>query len=102
MTTTALVSWGITAIGSDAVISTARAFDHTAAWTPARAHAGLLIAELDTLAITIGEHDCGAFHSRAGDHHGPNRPDQLTAAPIDLHHAATESELADQLTPHRP
>lgn len=100
MTTPALVSLAITAIGSDAVISTARAFNHTAAWTPAlRAHAGLLIAELDTLAITIGEHDCGAFHSRAGDHHGPTRPDQLPVAPADPHHAATESELADQLAP---
>ena len=49
MNTTAPISWAITAIGSDAVISAAEGFEHTAAWTAALrvAHVALLTGELE-------------------------------------------------------
>lgn len=99
MTTPTPVPWAITAIGSDTVVDSADAPDHTAAWTAAlrAAHTALLTGELDTLAITINNHR-DALYTPARDHHGRIEPDQLTAALIDLHHAATTSDLAHQLT----
>jgi hypothetical protein len=98
--TTAPVSWTITAVGSDTVTAAAHAPDHTAAWTDAlrAARTALLTGDLDTLAVTIGNNHCGALYTPARDHHGHIDPDQLTATLIDLHHAATADNLADQLT----
>lgn len=99
MTTPTPVPWAITAIGSDAVVDSAEAAGHTAAWTAAlrAARAALLTGELDTLAITINNHR-DALYTPARNHHGRIDPDQLTAALIDLHHAATTGDLAHQLT----
>jgi hypothetical protein len=98
--TTTPVSWTITAIGSDTVTAAAHAPDHTTAWTDAlrAARTALLTGDLDTLTVTIGNNHCGAFYTPARDEHGRIIADQLTAALIDLHHAATAGELADQLS----
>ncbi len=98
--TTTPVSWTITAIGSDTVAAAAEAADHTAAWTAAlrAAHIALLAGELGTLAVTVGNNHCGALYNPARDEHGCLDPEQLLTALIDLHDAATASELADQLT----
>ena len=103
MTTTASAySWAITAIG-DQIINpyrAGRASDHAAAWTAAlrAGRTALLAGELDTLAVTVGDHHCDALYSPARDCHGRIDPDQLTVALVDLHQAATAVELADQLT----
>lgn len=77
-----------------------RASSHAAAWTAAlrTARTALLAGELDTLAVTIGDDHCGALYAPARDQDGHINPDQLTAALIDLHQAATAAELADKLT----
>jgi hypothetical protein len=72
---------------------------HAAAWTAAlrAGRTALLAGELDSLAVTIDDHHCGALYTPARDLHGCIDPDQLTATLIDLHQAATAGELADQL-----
>jgi hypothetical protein len=102
MTTTASAyDWAITAISGQTTTPyrAGRATSHAAAWT-AGVRAGrtaLLAGELDSLAVTIDDHHCGALYTPARDLHGCIDPDQLTATLIDLHQAATAGELADQL-----
>jgi len=98
--TTTPVSWTITAIGSDTVITASEAADHTAAWTTAlrAAHVALVAGDLDTLAVTIGNNHCGALYNPARDQHAHLNADQQATALIDLHQAATACGLADQLT----
>ncbi|MGH3825023.1 MAG: hypothetical protein ACRDRA_19630 [Pseudonocardiaceae bacterium] len=102
MTTIGPVSWTITAIGSDTAVASAEAIDHNAAWTAAlrAARAALLTGELPTLAVTIGEDHCGALYNPARDEHGRIDPTALTAGLMELHQAATASEIAHLLGDH--
>jgi hypothetical protein len=103
MTTTASAyAWAIMDIGAQTTTPhrAGRASSHAAAWTAAlrAARTALFAGELDTLAVTIGDDHCGALYAPARDQDGHINPDQLTAALIELHQAATAAELADQLT----
>ncbi len=102
MTTTASAyDWAITDIGDQTTTPhrAGRASSHAAAWTAAlrAARTALLAGELDTLVVTIGDDHCGALYTPARDPHGRIDPDQLTAALVELHQAATAGELTDQL-----
>lgn len=98
--TTEPIYWTITAIGSTAPHASDHAPDHTAAWTAAlrAGRTALLNGQLDTLSVTIGDNHCGALLNPARDQHDQINPNQLTTTLLDLHQAATASELADQLT----
>lgn len=102
MTTTAPgYDWAITAISAQNAgpHRSGRATGHAAAWTAAlrAGRAALLAGELDTLAVTIGDVPCCALYTPARDQHGRIDPDQLTAALLDLHQAATAADTADLL-----
>jgi hypothetical protein len=72
MTTTASAyDWAITAITAISGQSTTpyragRATSHAAAWTAAlrAGRTALLAGELDSLALTIDDHHCGALYTR--------------------------------------
>lgn len=89
--------WVVAPIGhDDEPHSSGRAGTHTAAWTAALAggRAALLAGELDTLAVHLnGQLD--ATYDPGRDEHGQLDEAAVTRALVDLHQAATASDVAD-------